>query len=265
MSVLRALADALLGEPVSHARTQPHAPGKSATRDVLLEEYRALRAEILLTLERRVTILSYGLTAIGVLTAAGIAALSGSRPSEPAATTVFLLAIPATATFVLEIWFAETHRGRRASHFLQGIEVAVNAELPGGKRGLTWEHEIRAPNPAAPQRLFTTHYGRIILYFSLAAAASLFAGLLLLQGRVLSGSEVASFEYRVLALALAVAFGAWRVLSGRSRAEWLEQNYNQGPDALDLPRPNIGPALSQWLLGTSVTALLLILLARGAQ
>jgi hypothetical protein len=133
-----------------------------------LEEYRALRAEIILCLERRITILSYGLTAIGVLVAAAINAF-GPRQSmgtNPPSTSpivlslgevILLIVLPTTAFYVLWIWFAETRRVRRASQYLYGLERDINTLV--GKCILRWEHSLR------PERWFNRHYWITFLFF----------------------------------------------------------------------------------------------------
>jgi hypothetical protein len=193
---------------------------------VMLEEYKAIRAEIILCLERRITLLSYGLTAIGILTAAGVAALTGPHPSATAASPVFLLAIPFSSTFVLDIWFTETQRVRR---------------------GFQWEHSIRSPRPD-PHRLFTTHYLRITGYFVITASCSVVAGGQAAFEAVKSAVVFHPVDRWIASCAVAAMLGALLLIRAHRRALWLEANYNQPADALDLPMSGTARRVSvAWL------------------
>lgn len=206
-----------------------------------MEEYKALRNEIILCLERRVTLLSYGLTAVGVLTAAGVAALTGPNNNEGAASVVFLIGVPLSAIFVLEIWFAETRRLRRASYYIYGLERSVNSLLPNGARGLRWEQGIR-PNPADGRLRssghFADHYKTISMFFvSVAAIASIFGVHTLIQ--IVPTAKNISTEIQWLA-AFTIGSFVWSSLAIRylQYSDWLEANYNRTQDTDDLkPKP----------------------------
>ncbi len=145
--------------------------GDSARRvEIILTEYRALRDEILLCLERRTTIISYGLAGAGALAAAGAAALERSSLADsgaPLLAGLIFLAAAIAALYILWFWFAETQRARRASQYLLGLEKDVNSALGEGKPALRWEHWLRG----SPRQSFNFHYWLTLSFFWLAALA----------------------------------------------------------------------------------------------
>jgi hypothetical protein len=198
--------------------------------DMIIEEYKALRAEILLCLERRITIISYGLAAVGVLVGAGIAAVYYDK--IVLAALVFLGVLPVTAVYVLDIWLAETRRARRASRYnwylekkLAAIMSATPSHLP-----LEWEARLRVPGTNG---LFFEHYTRTVGYFALLAAASFGIGVYVLLGEAPAQLVVSLSGVKQWALAL-----AWIPAAGvgipifRRRdkyAKWLQDEFDREP------------------------------------
>lgn len=62
--------------------------------DLIVEEFKALRAEIVLCLERRVTIISFGLTAIAILTGAAVTSLNGNASRFLPSAVILGLMVP---------------------------------------------------------------------------------------------------------------------------------------------------------------------------
>ncbi len=122
-----------------------HAPEqKTSTLDqVILEEYKAVRAEIILCLEGRVSIVSLGFAAIGALLAGGVAALSREKPYWLASALIIGIGVTLTSIYVLDVWTAETGRLLRASNHNCYLEKKINDLFAGSVKPLEWEHRLR--------------------------------------------------------------------------------------------------------------------------
>ncbi len=143
----------------------------SVELDFLKEEFRALRAEIVLCLERRITVISYGLATIGILT--GAAVTSFNSLGYVAAGVILTVMIPVASLYVLRIWLSETRRVRRASHYNWNLEL--RAEKIVGRSVLRWEQGIRDTGRPAT-RHFRQHYDWTAFFFTFIAGASVAAG-----------------------------------------------------------------------------------------
>jgi len=196
----------------------------------LIEEYKALRSEILLCLERRITIISYGLTAIGVLVGAGIAAVNYGNAVF--AILVFLVVLPFSAAYVVDIWLAETRRARRASHYNWYLEKKL-ASIQDAKADpfpLEWESHIRKVGASS---LFTEHYDKTVRYFTLIAAGSFGVGCALLLGEAPDQFAVSFAQIKKwsgpLSFFSALFFGAWLFIPRNKQAKWLHDEFNKEP------------------------------------
>ncbi|MGA2916014.1 MAG: hypothetical protein ABSE89_08325 [Sedimentisphaerales bacterium] len=189
---------------------------------IILEEYKAIRAEILLCLERRITIISYGLTSVGVLVGAGVTSLNYSHSEF--AILVFLVVLPVTALYVLNIWLAETHRVRRASHYNWYIEKKLAAVEEFADKPLEWESRIHDKND--PHRRFK-HYNYTVCYFSLLFAISVGVGLYLL---LTSKLPKVSLGYRsIICIVVAVGFGIFILWWHIKKAQGLIDKFDEEP------------------------------------
>jgi hypothetical protein len=144
---------------------------------VMMEEFKALRGEILQTLTLRIQIISFGLATIGVLLAGAINAIAlASQPRQwlvdRVAGLIMVLVVPFLCLVVEHVWLSEVKRGRRASWYLMVFEKEINRLLPGP--GLSWEGSLRGQCPQ--MKLFKTHYQYVLGLFSLTALASLCFG-----------------------------------------------------------------------------------------
>jgi len=109
---------------------------------VALEEYRALREEIIASLGMQQTVLSFSTLALGGLALAGFHELAPSGNS-PLALLIFLLVLPLVSYVSLFIWLGEFARTTRAGSFLSGLEQRINGWV--GAETLTWERYLRTP------------------------------------------------------------------------------------------------------------------------
>lgn len=200
---------------------------------VLLEEFRALRAEVVLCLERRVTILSYGLAAIGVLLGGVAASQTASSPSVLAGAVLSGVAAH-VCQFVLVIWLSETRRVRRASQFLYGVELRINAWLPRGIGGMSWESGIRSSDADHPQTLFSDHYNWVIRFFLTLSLGATVLSLYLAYRAMVGVNLLGPTSTRATVwLAFALLFARWchRWVDAHEQARWLEKNYNRRAQA----------------------------------
>ena len=105
--------------------------------DILLEEYRALRKEVLETLKARYSLLALGLAAISLI-------INTSHFS--ADSTLFKILGIFGAQFlcllILLFWFGEYMRGQKAGAFLAKLEDRIN-KATGKDKLLTWESSLR--------------------------------------------------------------------------------------------------------------------------
>jgi hypothetical protein len=109
---------------------------------VALEEYRALREEIVSSLGMQQTTLSFSTLALGGLALAGFREL-GKDGSGELAVLLFLLVLPLVSYVALFIWLGEYARTTRAGFFLKELEERINDWV--GAPALTWETYLRTP------------------------------------------------------------------------------------------------------------------------
>lgn len=105
--------------------------------ELLLEEYKALRQEVVAAMSNRIATLTFGLASIGAILAASILTTkSGVLPG-----VMLALLVPTIAILVLFMWLGEYERMQRAGTFLMEIEARINREEQ--RRLLTWESHLR--------------------------------------------------------------------------------------------------------------------------
>lgn len=111
--------------------------------DFDLEEYRALRAEIIQSMDDGNQVMSLGLASIGVVFGAAV-----SVKGTDVGFYVFVICLPVLSALVLSYWFAAQERIARASHYLSGVEGRLKAAV-SDRQGVSWEAWLRLPPPAA--------------------------------------------------------------------------------------------------------------------
>jgi hypothetical protein len=106
--------------------------------DARVEEYKALRAEVLFCLGARTTVLGLSLAAVGALWSASANALPHKSAGFDLAVTLPLLLAMVVPIAVWEIWHAEVFRGRRAAYRTWMLEK----EMWGHLKRVTWAWEM---------------------------------------------------------------------------------------------------------------------------
>lgn len=141
----------------------------TAWLDTVMEEYRALREEVLRSMETQQASLSFGAVTIGILAAGGFNAWEHDVPTV----LVFILGIPTMSGLVALIWLGELTRMQRAGAMLLEIELKVNSELESVGKGsaLSWETALRERNWK-----LAWNYQAIIASFAVIAVGSLTVG-----------------------------------------------------------------------------------------
>lgn len=135
----------------------------------MLEEYKALRAEVLTSMQTQQGSLGFGTAALGILAAGGFNAWEHDLP----AVLVFLAGLPTLSGLVVIIWMGELTRMQRAGAFVKTLEGRINAELaPLGKgEALSWEHFLRQYGLK-----LEWNYRAIVAMFAVVAFGSLIIG-----------------------------------------------------------------------------------------
>ena len=146
----------------------------SAT-EILLKEYEALRAEILVAMTSRNTILSYGLAVIGVLYS-GVAAMAVAKIDSILPSIVLMLVVPSVCLFSLFIWLGEYQRMHRAGEHIINLEERIRDEQ--GQKILTWESNLREQ-----KKHMRYPYDTTILMLVLMSLFSIIIGFYLMKDR----------------------------------------------------------------------------------
>lgn len=108
---------------------------------VMLEEYRALRAEMMQSMQNRNSILSFGSATLGGIASA--TALSATTLNDYFIVLVYMIIIPLLSLCILNFWLAEMIRIIRASVYIrEHIETKINDYLG---YTLLWESYVRVP------------------------------------------------------------------------------------------------------------------------
>ncbi len=110
---------------------------------IVLEEYKALRAEIILCLGNRVTIVSLGFAALGALLAGGLGLLGSAKPQLFISALIIGVGVSLTCLYVFDVWTVESRRLARASYHNCYLENKIERLLPGEVKPLEWEHKWR--------------------------------------------------------------------------------------------------------------------------
>ena len=111
-----------------------------STNEILLKEYEALRAEILLAMTSRNTILSYALAVVGVLYS-GVAAMAVAKVDSFLPGITLIMVVPSVCLFSLFIWLGEYQRMHRAGGHIIQLENRIRDDK--GNKILTWESNLR--------------------------------------------------------------------------------------------------------------------------
>jgi hypothetical protein len=180
--------------------------------EIELEQYRALRGEILRAMEDGNQVMSFGLAAIGIVISAGLGVKDTALGF-----IMFAAVVPLLSALVLSIWFASYERLGRASYFITGIEQrlkhAIQTEFP------TWDSWLRTPSRTSRSQ----HH----FWSTENSGVSLFAGLFLasLGMSPFAGGPIIDLTWRLWAvgLGLLVFLGFGFLMKARMKRskDWL--------------------------------------------
>ena len=137
------------------------------------EQYRALREEVLRSMEDGNQIMGFGLAAVGLVVSAGV-----SVEDDRLAILIFGFLLPVLSALILSLWFAAQERLARASHFMTGVESRIKQAI-GAAGTISWEEWLRKPRPAARSRhMWSTERAGIglftlIIVFSLTVSLAI--------------------------------------------------------------------------------------------
>lgn len=115
----------------------------SALAQIILDEYKAIREEIILCLGERVTIVSFGFAAVGALLAGGMAVLGREKERWFVSSIVIGVVVPLACLYVLDFWTVETQRLARASYYNHYLELKLKNLCKGNILPLEWEQRTR--------------------------------------------------------------------------------------------------------------------------
>jgi len=141
--------------------------------DLALEEYRALRAEVVATMQTQGNSLSFGSATLGL-----VAAGAFNVWKEAFLTTViFMFVVPFVCSLVLIIWMGEVTMMHRAGEHLLGLETELQRAFGVKPEGpvFSWESHLRS-GPRR-ERHFGWNYAAIIWMFLSIAAGSVLLGM----------------------------------------------------------------------------------------
>lgn len=189
------------------------------TNDFAMEEYRALRAEIIQSMNDGNQVMTFGLGTIGLVYSAVL-----SIENTPFDFYVLVLGLPSLTSLIMTYWFAAQERIAKASHYLSGTEHRVKTAL-GATADVSWEAWIRMQKTrhGSPWRSRWTAELSAICLFLLIAISSFLVGL----GRTHGVIGVAqTWTIALFSIALNGALGAHVRRRYKNWAHWLRTSYD---------------------------------------
>jgi hypothetical protein len=154
-------------------------------RDLALEEHRALRTEVIASLQGQLQALGLGTAAIGVL-AAGAFTVWEEAPYGAAA--VFFVGLPALALLGLFIWTGENARIMRAGTHLLALEQEMKRLHPDMPSTVfSWERRLAGERTRFALVTLDLRYLPVSIVYATIAIGSVFVG------RQLAGDESIAF------------------------------------------------------------------------
>jgi hypothetical protein len=156
-----------------------------------LEEYRALRAEVIQSMDDGNKILAFGLAAIGLVVASGL-----NFKDSLLGLLVLGFFLPILSGLVLSLWFAAQERIARASYYLSGIEARIKAVFDDAS-AVSWEAWLRGRKPnGRSEHFWSTEHAGIGLFGVIITSS-------ILMGLVAGGSSI-GFKIKGLVLVLSL-------------------------------------------------------------
>jgi hypothetical protein len=182
---------------------------------MVLAEYSAVRAEIVQALQAQHAIVSYGASALAVLTAVAVGTTGGQGAARTGLVTfLFLVLNPLLLVVILMVWGSEVLRMQRAGMYLFVLERALNGNTH--PRPLNWEHAMNPPKKLnLDGDVPTLEYARRLLPHvdRLQRIAVPAAFLAMLAGSLAAGVSMGGYHWLLsvglLVVAAGVAGFAW--------------------------------------------------------
>lgn len=145
----------------------------SALAQIILEEYKAVREEIILCLGERVTSVSFGFAAVGALLAAGMAVLGREKARWFVSSIVIGVVVTLACLYVLDFWTLETRRLARASCYNYYLELKLKDLYKGNVLPLEWEQRTRDKDGPYRRILSTTDSGTPWIFLEVSVLSAL--------------------------------------------------------------------------------------------
>jgi hypothetical protein len=186
--------------------------------DFEVEQYRALRAEILRSMEDGNQIIGFGVAALALVAHAGLTSKSATF-----AIFVFAVLVPLLGAVVLSMWFAAQERTARASHFLSGIERRITRDI---SKSATWESWLRGSGRAESSRHFwSTEHAAFGLFGTIIVSSVSFSATIHGSTAPLA-AHIALFTTSIV-LCATIAANLFRRF--RQWKRWLSTMYSEDP------------------------------------
>ncbi|MEI7661334.1 MAG: hypothetical protein WCK34_04020 [Bacteroidota bacterium] len=145
--------------------------------ELVMEEYRAIKQEIAITLTNMQTVLNFGLATIGVLILAAATIISQIEITG----IIFLFVVPIVSYFIVIIWIGELERITRAGFVIRSIEKKVNKFF--SDEALIWEGWMRGVyDKKKKSKWLSSNYTSIIFLFNLISILSIAIGFFQVHG-----------------------------------------------------------------------------------
>ena len=139
---------------------------------VAIEEYKALRMEILNSIKLQYLTVQIGLTAIGVL----LVLLSTFLNKKYLPQIFLLILTPAASYITLFLWMGEVERMVRAGIYIHSREKYMSTLFKGMPSPLNWETWLREPVSNGVDRHIAANYKSVIALYLGAAVTSILIG-----------------------------------------------------------------------------------------
>jgi hypothetical protein len=142
--------------------------------ELAVNEYNALREEILTTMGTQDGTLRFGAATVGIVLTGGFNVWDDLLP----AALVFLVVVPFLCMMVLIVWLGEVTRMMRAGKHVENLERAFEAFSFPPRPVMRWERNLRDPNAENTRwaRHYEWNYLAIVLMFWLLGVVSIAGG-----------------------------------------------------------------------------------------
>jgi hypothetical protein len=187
--------------------------------DFAMEEYRALRTEIIQSMNDGNQIMGFGLAAIGVVQGAVL-----TFRDTAFAFYALVLWLPALTSIVMSYWFAAQERIAKASHYLSGTEQRVKRHL-GTPDAVSWEAWLRMQKTrhgVASRSSWTAELSGMCLFWLIMFSS-------FIVGLTSAGADI-RLLVRIAVIIASVAFNLWLIAHVLRRyanwSNWLHRQYD---------------------------------------